>query len=432
MELIQIDKAEKFSQIIDATSYNNPIDNNNNFYTNFAGFRKDFNENKIYRLLNISKDNECNPLIQPRKIFLRGHRGTGKTSELLTLKNSIRNTECYFVVFVDLSSGELDINNIEIVDILILLLEKLVNALEDDGAVVPKKILEPFYRWYDERLREISTKVNDSLEIKTEAELSITIPFFSKLLANTTGKLASSNETKEVIRRVFTLKISEFLLKFNNFILSLKETFNENDKYKDLLFIVDGFEKIGSLENQKKVIIDDSTRFEAIRTNMIITLPIELFEYSHVLESFAKIIPFPLITLDENAKEKFTEFILKRLDVSLFENQETIGKIIEYGAGSPRETLRIIQEAFVEAENDIIDMQSVDLALESIGKSLVSYLEDDEVVILSKIFEKKDISFDTTYATLLAEKVLLEYGDDNPSINPILLINAKFQRLIKA
>ena len=92
MNLIEVTKANNFSEIYDATFYNNPIDNRSPFYTNFLGLRKSFSENKIYKLLNILKDNNCHPLIQSRKIFLRGHRGTGKTSELLSLQNRIKET----------------------------------------------------------------------------------------------------------------------------------------------------------------------------------------------------------------------------------------------------------------------------------------------------------------------------------------------------
>lgn len=423
-------KATKFSQIQDAVAFNNPIDNTHEFYTDFSGLRKDFSEKKLYKLLNII-DGDCNPLESSKKLFLRGHRGTGKTSELLTLKNKIKETKCYFVVFADLSSGELDVNNIDIVDILILLLEKLISELEEDGAEVPSDILEPFYKWYEERIVEINDKVDISAKIEIETEAGITIPFFSKLLAKTTGKLGSSNETKESIRRVFTNNISDFSLKFNEFILSLKETLKEKNKYEDLLFVVDGFEKIGSLENRKKVIIDDSVQFNNIRTNMLITLPIELFEHSSVLESFSKIISFPLIVLTDKSKEKFREFILKRVDEALFKDTDTIDKIIEFGAGSPRETLRIILEAFTESEDEIIDLASVSSAIEVMGKQQTAYLEAEEIAVLKKIHDKEDIPFDSVHAGLLVKKIILEYGDENPIINPVVLENQKFKRLIE-
>ena len=423
------EKAIKPSQILDATSYNNPIDNNHIFYTDFSGLRQDFSINTLYKRLNIIKD-DCNTLARPKKLFLRGHRGTGKTSELLSLKNKIKDTKCYFVVFSDLSNGKLDPQNIEIVDILILLLEDLVSDLEEDRAEVAEDILKPFYDWYAQRIEEVNSGLDATAQVIVEAEVGITIPFFSKLLAKTTGKLTSSNATKETIRTVFTNKISDFMIKFNEFILSLKEQFKSTDKYHDILFIVDGFEKIGELEDRKKVLIDNSEQFNKIEVNMLITLPIELHEYEYILNSFANIISFPLITINDNAKEKLKEFITKRIDITLFENDECIDKIIKFGAGSPRETLRIIQEAYTLSESDAIDDDSIDKAIIRLGKSYSTYLEEEEIAILRKIANGEYVPFGKACANLLNEKVLLEYGDENYQINPMVLENKRMKQLL--
>lgn len=428
---MRMTKATKFSEIQDATFYNMPIDNDNPFYTDFSNLRKNFSEKKLYRMLNIQDNDECKSLSSSVKIFLRGHRGTGKTSELLSLQKKIKNTSCYFVVFSDLSDGSLDINNIEFVDVILLLLEKFINELKDNGATVSSDILEPFYNWFSERISEINSTIDASAEIGVEVEAGVTIPFFSKLLAKTTAKLGSTSQTKESIRNVFKPKVSDFLLKFNELILSIKNEFNKSSKYDDILFILDGFEKIGNLDNRKKVIIDDANLFNRIDANMIITLPIELFEYTHSLTNFAKIISFPLISLDtQDAQHKLKEFILKRVDESLFQDEETIYEIIKYGAGSPRETLRIIQQAYIEAEDQLIDLESVQKAVVSMGNQMARYLEEKEISVLKQILNNKDVPFNDTVANLLVEKILLEYEEDNPCINPLVIENKKLKRML--
>ena len=81
------------------------------------------------------------------------------------------------------------------------------------------------------------------------------------------------------------------------------------------MFIVDGFEKIGSLEDRKKILIDNSNKFIEIKANMIITLPIELFSQATKLNEFAKSISFPLISLDKDSKKQFKKFIYKRVEI---------------------------------------------------------------------------------------------------------------------
>lgn len=429
-----MNKATTFYEIQDAVAFNNPIDEKNEFYTDFSGFRKGFNEKKIFKYLNIKPTTkECNKISQTLKLFLSGHRGTGKTTELLKLKNEIDETTCFFSVFCDLSDEELDVNNIDFIDIIILILEKLTKTLDDKKIDIPKANIEPFYDWYEQRITEINNQTDESASIEVEGKAGIDLFSLFSLVSKTKGKLSGSNSTKETIRKVFKNKFSDFSLKFNEFILDIKGYLLKNEISKDLLFIIDGFEKIGSLEDRKKILIDNSNKFVEIKANMIITLPIELFSEVSRLKEFASHISFPLISLDNNSKERFKEFIYKRIEKSLFDSEQTVEKIIYYGAGSPRETLKIILEAYVQAEGEIIDLKSVQDAQKSISEELMKYLDEKEISLLKQVYTKTKIPFSDELAKLLIKKVLLDYEDGlEREINPILLDNQDFINLIKA
>ena len=164
---------------------------------------------------------------------------------------------------------------------------------------------------------------------------------------------------------------------------------------------------------------------------MIITLPIELFSEVGRLKEFAKHISFPLITLDDESKERFKDFIYKRIDKNLFDNEQTVEKIISYGAGSPRETLKIISNAYIEANEEIIDLKSVKDTQKSISEEMIKYLNEKEILLLKEIKENKPIPFSPELATLLVKKIVLEYDDGlEKQINPILLDNENFTNLI--
>lgn len=428
-----MDKAVKFYDIQDAVAFNNPIDEKDKFYTDFSGFRKGFSEKKIYKYLNINPTSkECNKISQTLKLFLSGHRGTGKTTELLKLKNEIDNTTCYFTIFCDLSDEELDVNNIDFVDIVILILEKLIKALKDKNIDIPKANIKPFYEWYNERITEINNATDESASIEVEGKVGIDLFSLFSLVSKTKGKLSGSNSTKETIRTVFINKFSDFSLKFNELIFDIKDYLQKNQISKDLLFIIDGFEKIGSYEDRKKILIDNSNKFVEIKANMIITLPIELFSEVAKLKEFAKHISFPLITLDKESKEKFKEFIYKRIDEKLFENEKVVEKIIEYGAGSPRETLKIISEAYIQAEDEILDLKSIKDAQSSISDEMIKYLNEDEIVLLKELNKNHKVLFSENLAKLLVKKIVLEYDDGlEKQINPILLDNKDFIALLE-
>lgn len=248
-----MNKAMSFYNILNSVEFNNPIDEKNEFFTDFSGLRKGFNEAKIFKILNVNPNTKgCNGLASAQKVFLSGHRGTGKTTELKKLRNEINATKCFLVVFCDVSHEELDVNNIDFVDIVIFMLEQLVKELKDRQIDIKEKDIKSFYSWYEQRIIEINDKTDASATIETEASVKATIPLLFSLIAKTKAKLSASQDTKDTIRRVFTNKFSDFSQKFNEFILNIKETIQKDSVAKDILFIIDGFEKIGTLEARKK------------------------------------------------------------------------------------------------------------------------------------------------------------------------------------
>lgn len=426
-------KANDFYEIRNVVEFNNPIDETDNFFIDFSGLRKGFHENKIFKTLNITPVSyKCNKLTSPTRIFLSGHRGTGKTTELLKLKNEIDKTNCFLTVFCDLSREELDMNNIDFVDIIIFMLERLVKELENKNVNISEDDIASFYSWYEQRIEEINTKTDASATIETEAKASITMPLFYSLIARTKAKLTASQDTKDTIRRIFSNKFSEFSIKFNEFILDIKDTIKKEKNIEDLIFILDGFEKIGTLEDRKKILIENSNKFIEIKSNMIIALPIELFSQVSTLSNFSTPIAFPLVTLDKNGIKKFKDFIYTRVSENLFDSEKTVEEIIRYGAGSPRETLKIIDEAFIEAKGEIIDYKSVIDAKNKMSNEIVNYLTADEVAVLQQLSNNDTVSYSDTIAKLLVKKVLLQYADDNTKvINPIISENETYKKLIK-
>lgn len=424
-------KANDFYNILNAVEFNDPIDEKDEFFTDFSNLRKGFNDKKIFKMLAIKPfDHRCTPLRATQRIFLSGHRGTGKTTELLKLRNNINDTKCFLTVFCDVGNEELDLNNIDFVDIVIFMLESLVKELQEKKIDINNEDLETFYNWYNERISEINDKTDTSASIEIEANTGISIPSFFKLITKTKAKLSASQDTKDTIRRVFTNKFSDFSLKFNEFIIKVNETLNNKDIAKNLLFIIDGFEKIGTLEDRKKILIENSNKFVEIDSNMIISLPIELFSQISTLSNFSTPISFPLITLNETGVTKFKEFIDKRIDRSLFKDETVVEQIIKYGAGSPRETLKIIQEAYYEAEDEFIDIKSVIDAKNKISNEITNYLTKDEITVLKDFKNNATIPYSDTLASLLVKKVILEYSDEERKLNPIISENETYKKLM--
>ena len=388
--------ATTFFEIQDAVAYNIPVDSDSIFYVDLTPYRTDFTERELFLSLNINPSTQdCNEIGRGKKIFLSGYRGTGKTSELLKITKNIDETQCYFTVFVDIADEEMDTSNIDTVDILILMLRKLLSKLEKKGADISNATyIEDFYEWYKSTIiKESNTQLDASAEIKAGVDASASV--LGKLLgivANTSAKLQGSNQSKETIRRVITNNYKMFSDRFNELVNSVVTKLQEHSDYKDILFIVDGFEKIGSLKDRKKILVDDSNRLTMLNTHMIITLPIELFTYKNQLAQGAITMSFPIIDLDTSgAKECFREFILKRVSQGLFD----------------------------------------DKAIDKLANEIAAISSKEELEIIDKIIKKQPIFEDEIFLSLKERNIIFEYGSDKMKINPIVLENRKLQSLLE-
>lgn len=432
----QLSKAKGFYQIQDATAFDIPVDSASDFYIDFSPYRNNFT-NKVFRHLNINPDrksnnDQCNPLTSDKKIFLTGYRGTGKTSELLTLKKQINKTKCYLVVFVDLQQEELDMMNIDTVDILILMLEKLITELDLHNIDVNSETIIDFCQWFQSTIiTEANEVTQESSSVELDAAAGFSLSGFLKMTTDFKTKLQSSKEEKETIIKKVNRNFNTFATKFNEFSKSIIAQFEKSHGYKDLLFIIDGFEKIGELAKKEKILIEDSNKFALIKSHMIIALPIELFTQRNKLTHFSTTENFPLIDLKkEGAKEALKQFILKRIDQSLFDNEQVIDKIIKFGAGHPRQTLKLITQAYLESTTNKIDDDSVAQAIISYGEN-ISGINAEELEVVKKVDAKKDVLESNVFTELKGKDIVFEYGAEKPIINPIVAQNEKFKRLLK-
>ena len=312
------------------------------------------------------------------------------------------------------------------------MLEKLLYALEKQGAYVADDTLKSFYEWYETRIREVNSTESANISIEAEASAGVGLGSFFNLSAKTKSQLKGTDETKVVIRRVFNNYFSDFVTKFNEFILHVKSKLQESKKYEDILFIIDGFEKIGSLADMKKILLDDANKFTLIQSHMIITLPVELLNQSSRLPVGTTTLHLPLIDLEmENANESMRSFILKRVDEKLFENSEVIDEIITYGAGHPRQTLQVMIRAYSNADNHQIDIKSVESSIKEIGREM-AMLNEDEMQVIAEIKRGGYPFASDAYLGLKAKNILLDYTDEKIDIvNPILEAYSLFQKRLE-
>ncbi len=445
-------KAETINEIDQAVKFNEPIGPSHSFFTDFSGLRGEFEDRIVYKNLNVKKENgifSFNPAINGGNksiLFLGGMRGSGKTSELAKYAEKLNSAECFFCVTCNIDQ-ELDLNELEYMDILILQLEQLTKRLSEYNFTIDEGIKERLETWFAKRETEIKRDLKVEAELEAGIEISTKNPLFS--LLNIFGKfktgVVGSNERATVVRQNLKNNFNSFATIFNEFIEEVNYSLRHNDVAQEILFIVDGLEKTLSANTRKKIIIEEQNRIDKIKAYTIFTLPIELMSQRPNLSQFSSVEAFPFVKLierdgteDNIAFEKFKEFVYKRIDSSLFENEAIVHKAIKYSGGSPRELLKILETTafYVEDDQQQIDEIALDKALHRLANQTAQYITEPMLEKMKKIIENnragKDTPFDDLLQAMLENIYVMEYNSGSyKRINPILERSNLYQQYVQ-
>ena len=422
-------KATSLRKINSAVQFNEPIGPDHPYYTDFSKVRGDFEEQIIYENFNVHpktfkydvESNRQNKVL----LFLGGMRGSGKTSEIAKYVKNMHHSECFYCVVCNIDK-ELDLNDMEYMDILILQLEMLTLQLEKDGINIKKDTIHSLEKWFEERVKEINKSIEGSINLegglgaKKDGLWSKLLGIFGGLKMGVKGSFDRSVR----VRSIFKNHFNDFAIKANEFISSINEVLQKKGIAKEIFFVIDGLEKTNTMEIRRKIILDESNRIKEIKANTLFTLPIELASERRRIDKFSTVEHFPFVKITERngtpiaeAYETFKEFVYKRIDKSLFDNEKTVEKAIKYGGGAPRELLRILKNASFYADEDagVITEQNLDKALKRLANQIAQYLTKEDLAELKIIKEnnkaEKDTPYSSSIANLIEEIIVLEYND---------------------
>lgn len=449
-DLASYRKAMTLEEVDNAVRFDIPISANHDFFTDFSKVRGDFEDKLIYRVLNVNSKtfvfNRKANIHNRTLLFLSGMRGSGKTSELAKISDRLNHPQGFFCVTCNLDDNNgLDLNDMEYMDILIFQLERLFEELNNHNLKINKSIIESLQKWFNERIKEVnkSIKGEGGFEIAVSAKTPSILTFLG-LTTKLKGNLSGSKTNASKIRTVFKTNFTDFALKFNEFIEQVNLVLRRNKIALEILFVVDGLEKVATKDMRRKIVDDESNRIRQIKAHTIFTLPIELMALHQKLQTFSDVIPFPFVKIKQKdgqlikaAIDKFEEFIYKRIDKSLFDNPSTVEKAILHGGGSPRELLRILNYAYLYADEEkgIIDAEALEKGIQKLAAQSAQYLSSDDLAQLKQLRANNEkgmpTPFDAGWQDLLEKLIVLEYNDGTyKRVNPIIEASQLYKQYV--
>jgi hypothetical protein len=348
-----------------------------------------------------------------------GHRGAGKSTELLRLQEYLQNQGCFVVYF---AADDQDINpeDTEYTDILLACTRHLLESLRNANS-------KPLRDWMRDRWEDLKDLALTEVSFET-LSLESQIAQFAKLTAN----VRTVPSLRQKIRDKINPHTTTLIDALNEFIVDAKK--NLPDKSSQLAVIADNLDRIvpfsqdGKRSNLDEIFLDRTEQLKALDCHVIYTIPISMVYSNRATELInnyndPQVLPMIMVqnpdgSTNEAGLAKIKELIEKRvkqvnpnqcLETGLFDSRETLERLCLMSGGHVRNLLLMMQEAITRTEDLPITAKAAQRAITQARDVYRRTPEEGEWQILAKVSQTQRILNDEQHRNLLFSRCILEY-----------------------
>lgn len=377
-----------------------------------------------------------------------GHRGGGKSTELLRLQRDLEQKGCVVVYF---SAEDQDVNT-EDVEYTDLLLACTRHLLEELQAADPTPVLS----WLSDRAKVFDDVLKTQISV-TDPKVEIGIKQFAKI----TATIRTEPTQRAKLRELLTPYTENLVNALNEFIDDAYKTFPD----KKLVLIADGLEKItlinkdGGRTNHDEIFIDRSTQLRGLHCHVIYTVPVSLVlssRASDLMEIYncpPQVLPMVMVRTRDNqpyqngieAMKQIVRCRIKSIDKAkgmalegeVFDSPETLEQFCLISGGHVRNLVLLMQTAIKYNEEERLPISSTALlqAIRQLRKTYRDTVNANQWSLLATVHQTKTIPNDDAHRSLLFNRCLLEYlveGETWQDVHPVLLEVSEFKEALKA
>lgn len=356
-----------------------------------------------------------------------GHRGAGKSTELLQLKADLERKGCFVVYFAAVGEdGDIDPEDAEYTDILLACTRHLLDGLK---MADPKPLLS----WLQERLTAMKelglTEISfDGLTVETAIREFVSL--------STTIRAIPSERRK--IRDLVNPHTVTLLDALNAFINDAKKKLPQG-KTK-LVTIADNLDRIVPIRqddgrsSHDEIFIDRSEQLRSLDCHLVYTIPISMV-YSNRANDLKErygthqILPMIMVRMPDGTpnpagldimKTVLSRRILENetvqtampgatLENHIFESVDLVERLYLFSGGHVRELLLLVKEAINYSDTLPIGKRAVQRAITTIRDTYRRTVEREQWALLAQVAKTHQIENDDRYRLLLFSRCVLEY-----------------------
>lgn len=388
-----------------------------------------------------------------------GHRGVGKSTELLRLREYLEQ-EKYFVVYFAVDDVDIEPNDVEYADILFSCTRHLVEAIK-------LKNHNPLLDWMKSRWESLKDLALTEMSFEG-MDLEAQISQFAKITAN----LKAIPDKRREMRQKINANTPSLVDAVNDFINEAKQALPEGQN-KGLVLIVDNLDRIveiqeeGKPSNYDEIYLNRSEMLHGLACHVIYTVPIAMVYSDRVTrleDNYDKpdLLPMVMVrnpdgTVNKAGLAKLRELIFRRLkqidpDLAqamdgatgltmppMFDSAETINLLCLMSGGHVRNLMQLIQKAIDWTDELPITAQAAKRAIEETRETFRKGVYEYQWETLANACHQKQAKSAPDHLRLLLNRCLLEYRyyDEHDAlqiwcnVHPLIEGIQQFQEVLK-
>ncbi len=348
-----------------------------------------------------------------------GHRGGGKSTELLRLQKYLEDNNC-FVVYFSADKEDIDSEDAQYTDILLACTRHLLAELRDNNP-------DPILHWLRDRWKDLQDL--DLTTVKLESlSVQAAIATFGKITANLRAVPSQRSKIRELVNPHTTtlLKaLNEFIYEAQNQ-LPLGKT--------KLVIIADSLDRItptiqeDGRTNHDRIFIERSKQLKGLDCHVVYTVPISLLYSSRANDLYdnygdTTILPMIMVQQPDGSPyqpglDKIKEIISQRiktinsdlkLETDIFANETVLERLCLMSGGHVRQLMQLIQEAINNIDNLPITAKATQRSITKLRDVYRRTIEEEQWSTLVKVINSKELENSDEYRNLLFNRCLLEY-----------------------
>lgn len=423
-------------------TYDQPLPPDDPMFVDIAKARGEFSLKPLYNQLNVDAQGKLHKPPLKQYILFTGHRGCGKSTELLRVTQYLNAPERYYVVHLDCLET-LDINNLKYSDVLLALAAGLLKQLEEEHGISVEQVhLTRLENWYKDRVITHASLRNMESELKAGVKAEGGLPWLVKLFAELTNKISIGSTYRDELREVVRNNFTEFASSFNQLIRAAEDKVRQKNLGQRILFTVDGTDRLDS-SDAHKFFVEDVHQLTQIQSLFIYCAPIDLLHATNQLTAnFGQPFRVPMLKIRDRDNQPLEtnyaivrELVYRRVPPHLFDTPGTLDYLIRYSGGHPRDLLRLLNVAINNADAECIDWTAAERAVKEVANDYRRFINSGDyarLVAIDNAPDAPDDFTDDTSSKMLYNLILLEYNNYFWKSHPVITTLPGYKKAAQA